>query len=422
MQIKQTEYPFNMITKPIGPLCNLHCAYCFYLTKEQLFPHENKKEFIMSSEIREEYIKQYILTQPEGTPEVVFGWQGGEPTLLGIDFFKDVLRLQKKHNPRGMTIRNSIQSNGTLITDEMANFFKENNFLVGISVDGPEELHNKYRLDRSGKGSFSRVMTGMENLKKHNVDFNTLTVVQDDNSLYPLEVYEFLKQSGSGYIQFIPIVEPDYSGGKRTTGGRTVPSLQWGKFLTSVFQQWLKEDIGKVFVQHFDLTLGQYMGQPSSICVHGKYCGKALAIEHDGSIYSCDHFVNPENYLGHISESLAETAGSEKQIRFGMDKFDALPEECLNCLYLPLCSGGCPKNRLIEKPTGKLNWLCEGYRYYYEKTSPVYAAMARALGRREHAANYRKYLSFPPEFTRNLNRNDLCPCLSGKKFKNCHGR
>ncbi len=422
MQTKQTDYPFNMITKPIGPLCNLHCAYCFYLTKEQLFPHDRKKEFIMSPRVREDYIREYIQTQPEGTPEVVFGWQGGEPTLLGIDFFRDVLRLQKKHNSRNITIRNSIQTNGTLITDEMAKFFKENNFLVGISVDGPEKLHNKYRLDRSGKGSFSRVMAGMENLKKHNVDFNTLTVVQNDNSFHPVEVYEFLKESGSGYIQFIPIVEPHYGEGSRIAGERSVSPLQWGKFLVAVFQRWLREDIGRVFVQHFDLTLGQYMGQPASLCVHSRYCGKALAIEHNGNVYSCDHFVTPENFLGNISTPLADMAGSEKQIRFGKDKFETLPGECRNCPYLGLCYGGCPKNRLVQKPTGKLNWLCEGYKYYYKTTMPVYAAMARALQQRQHASLYKRFFTIPPEVAGTLSRNDLCPCLSGKKYKNCHGK
>ena len=422
MDTTQTEYPFNIITKPIGPLCNLHCAYCFYLTKEKLFPHKNKKDFIMSEEILDRYIEQYIQSQPEGTPEVVFGWQGGEPTLLGMDFFKKVLKLQKKHNIRNIEVKNSIQTNGTLITDEMARFFKENGILVGISIDGPEKLHNKYRLDRSGKGSFARVMAGMEKLKKHNVDFNTLTVVQNDNSFHPREVYQFLKESGSGYIQFIPIVEPDYGRGKSPVGERTVDPLQWGRFLTEVFQYWLAGDIGKVFIQHFDLTLGQYMGHPSSLCVHGKYCGKALAIEHNGDLYSCDHFVTPDNYLGNISEPLVNIVSSKKQIGFGMDKFDTLPGECLNCPFLPLCFGGCPKNRLIQKSDGKLNWLCEGYRYYYEKTAPVYAAMAQALRHREQATYYKKYLQFPLEYTRNLNRNDPCPCLSGKKFKNCHGR
>ncbi len=422
MTIKQTEYPFNIITKPIGPLCNLRCAYCFYLTKEELFPHEKKKEFIMSPEIREEYIRQYIQTQPEGTREVVFGWQGGEPTLLGTDFFTEILRLQKKHNIRNVEIRNSIQTNGTLITDEMARFFKENDFLVGISIDGPEILHNKYRLDRAGRGSFTQVMGGMEKLKKHNVEFNTLTVVQDDNSQHPREVYQFLKESGSGYIQFIPIVEPHYGPGKKLAGERSVEPLQWGKFLTEVFQQWLISDIGKIFVQHFDLTLGQYMGQPSSLCVHSKYCGKALAIEHNGDIYSCDHFVRPENYLGNIRDPLADMASSEKQVAFGMSKYDALPKECLACPYLPLCSGGCLKNRLVEKTGGKQNYLCQGYRYYYEKTSWVYAAMAQALQHREHASLYKKYLRFSPDMLKNINRNDPCPCLSGKKFKNCHGR
>ncbi len=420
MESKVSQYPFNLITKPIGPLCNLHCAYCFYLSKEELFFHEKKKEYIMSPKVLERYVKEYIQSQPPTAQEVVFAWQGGEPTLLGTGFFEDVLRLQKKHNIRNIKISNSIQTNGTLITDEMARFFKENDFLVGISIDGPEELHNRYRLNRSGKGSFHQVMAGIEKLKKHSVEFNTLTVVQDDNSKHPLEVYNFLKDAGSGYIQFIPIVEP--SMGRKPVGGRTVAPLDWGKFLTAVFQQWLKEDIGRIYVQHFDLTLGQYMGLPSSLCVHGKYCGKAMAIEHNGNVYSCDHFVTEENYLGNISDSLADIVNSEKQVRFGMDKYDALSKECLNCAYLPLCYGGCPKDRLVKKTGGMQNWLCEGFYYYYDRTAAVYAAMAAALKNREPASFYKKYFRIPQEYARTINRNDPCPCLSGKKYKSCHGK
>jgi len=415
------NYPYNFITKPIGPLCNLNCSYCFYLSKEQLFHHKTSKEYIMSPEILELYTKQYIQSQPEGTKEVIFSWQGGEPTLLSLDFFRTAFELQNKYKPENMTVRNSLQTNGTLITDEMAQFFKENNFLIGISIDGPERLHNRYRQDRDGKGSFSRVMDGIEKLKKHNVDFNTLTVVQDDNALHPEEVYRFLKEAGSGFIQFIPIVEPVLKSGRYTVSEKTVPSLLWGEFLTRVFQDWLQKDIGTVFVQHFDLTLAQYMGEPASLCVHNKYCGKALAMEHNGDIYSCDHYVNPENHLGHISMPLPETAGSAKQVTFGMNKYDTLPRECLDCRFLPLCYGGCPKDRLIKKASGMQNWLCSGFKYYYEKTYPVYLSMAAALRNREHASLYKKYFRIPPEYLKGVNRNDLCPCLSGKKFKNCHG-
>jgi len=415
-------YPFNFITKPIGPLCNLNCSYCFYLSKDELFHHENRKDYAMSPEILELYTKQYIQSQPEGTKELIFSWQGGEPTLLSMDFYKMALDLQKKYNPGNMTISNSLQTNGTLITDEMAQFFKDNNFLIGISVDGPEKLHNKYRMDRAGKGSFARVMAGMEKLKKHNVDFNTLTVVQNDNSRHPEEVYEFLRDAGSGFIQFIPIVEPETKAGKPSVSEKTVPSLQWGEFLTKVFQNWLQNDIGNIFVQHFDLTLAQYMGEPASLCVHSKYCGKAMAMEHNGNIYSCDHFVTPENFLGHVTSPMTETAGSEKQRTFGKNKFDALPQECLECQFLPLCYGGCPKDRLIKKNSGMQNWLCEGFQYYYQKTYPVYLAMSSALRNREHASHYRKFLHIPPEYIKGISRNEPCPCLSGKKYKNCHGK
>ncbi len=422
MEIPKSAYPFNIISKPIGPLCNLHCDYCFYLSKEELFPGENRSDFIMSPEIREKFVKQYIQSQPEGTKEVVFGWQGGEPTLLPIDFYEDILRLQNKYNTKGLEIRNSLQTNGTLITDDMARFFKDHDFLIGVSIDGPEALHDRYRKDSAGHGSFRNVMAGIEKLKKHNVEFNTLTVVQDDNSMHPVEVYDFLKSIGSTYLQFIPIVEPDDSSSANIVGSRTVHPLQWGKFLTEVFKKWIASDIGEIFVQHFDLTLGQYLGQSSYLCVHSRYCGKAMAIEHNGDIYSCDHFVSPEYYLGNIAQPLAEIVNTEKQVRFGKDKFEALPSECLSCPFLQLCYGGCPKNRLVQKTGGMQNWLCEGYRYYYEKTYPVYTAMALSLQAGGIASQYRNFLQLPPSYTQDLTRNDPCPCLSGKKYKHCHGR
>jgi uncharacterized protein len=419
---KKVNYPFNILAKPFGPICNLYCSYCFYLKKETLFPHENRSDFAMKPEILESFIRQYIEAQPEGEKEVTFGWQGGEPTLLGVDFFRNVVKLQKKYNVRGLTVKNGLQTNGTLITDEFAKFLKEEDFLVGISIDGPEYLHNKYRLDREGKGSFSRVMAGLENLKKNNVDFNTLTVVQNDNSKHPFEVYRFLKDVGSTFLQFIPIVEPDNGQTKKLVSKRTVSPEDWGTFLVAVFQDWIKEDIGNIYVQHFDLILGLYIGEPASLCVHSKYCGKALAIEHNGNMYSCDHFVSPDTYLGNISGSLAEIVEGEKQQRFGKNKFDLLPEECLVCPYLSLCYGGCPKDRLIAGRKGKLNWLCEGYKYFYETTAPVFSAMAAALKHHRPASTYKDYFCLPPSLLSKIGRNDPCPCLSGKKLKNCHGQ
>ncbi|MDC7245136.1 MAG: anaerobic sulfatase maturase [Sphaerochaetaceae bacterium] len=416
---KHVQYPFNMMAKPIGPLCNLDCEYCYYLKKEKLFSHCGRSEFRMSDEVLRRYIQQYIASQPENTPEVIFGWQGGEPTLLGVEYFEKVLRLQKKYNQRNIVIRNALQTNGTLITDEMARFFKNNEFLIGVSIDGPEKLHDRYRKDRSGKGSFSSVMAGLEKLKRYDVDFNTLTVVQNDNSNYPVEVYQFLKEIGSRYLQFIPIVEPPLPASKRIAGKRSVDPLMWGKFLVSVFQKWIATDIHGISVQHFDVTLGQYLNMPSALCVHSKYCGKALVIEHDGNIYNCDHFVNPENYAGNImKDDLADIVSSDKQVAFGMNKYDGLPQECLKCPYLPLCYGGCQKDRLV----GGKNWLCDGYRYYYEKTFPVFSAMAQAVKYHRLPSEFRNFLRLTPEVMKQTGRNEPCPCLSGKKFKNCHGK
>ena len=383
-------YPFSIIVKPIGPLCNLNCDYCYYVDKDKNYSYIDKKDFIISDEILEMFIKDYISIQSKITKNIEFIWQGGEPTLLGVDFFKKVVSLQKKYNYKNYNIHNSIQTNGTLIDDKMALFFKANNFLVGISIDGPKDLHNKYRYDKSSNGSFDKTLKGLELLKKYNVEFNTLTTVNNINSKYPIEVYEFLKSIGSKYMQFIPIVEVDEN--SSITKYSVEPQL-WGTFMTKIFEHWSKNDIGKIFVQHFDLTLAQYMGLPSSMCSHNKYCGRALAMEHDGSIYSCDHFVFDKNYIGNIKESLEVIISNKNQIEFGYNKFSTLPKECLDCTYLQLCFGGCPKNRITQRDTGMQNYLCSGFKYYYEKTYPIYLAMAKALSNKESAATYKKYLN-----------------------------
>jgi len=422
MSIAQVQYPYNIICKPIGPVCNLQCDYCYYLKKEKIFSHQHRDDFKMSEEILDRFIQQYIASQPEDASEVVFGWQGGEPTLRGIEFFEHVLRLQEKYNSRKIKIINALQTNGTLITDEMAQFFKDNEFLIGLSIDGPERLHDHYRRDKDGKGSFPLVMRGLEKLKTYNVDFNTLTVVQDNNSIHPEEVYQFLTDIGSHYLQFIPIVEP-LSNSRKIVGKRSVEPLRWGSFLVSVFQKWLEHDIGTISVQNFDVTLGQYLGVPSSLCVHSQNCGKALALEHNGNVYSCDHFVDPKYFVGNImKDELADIVSSDTQVAFGMSKHETLVQECLHCPYLPLCNGGCLRNRLLQQDGGKKNYLCEGYRYYYEKTSPVFSAMAQSIYHHDRAENYQAYLRLSPELMRSTQRNDLCPCLSGKKFKHCHGK
>jgi len=381
--------PFNIITKPIGAICNLDCEYCYYLEKEDLYP--NTPSFKMSDEALESFTRQYIYAQPVDAPYVIFTWQGGEPTLLGLNFFKKALAFQKKYERPGLEIRNSFQTNGTRLDDEWAKFFSDNNFLVGISIDGPEDLHDEFRLDKRGRGSFQDVMRGLEYLLKYDVQFNTLTCVQSSNSSYPVKVYHFLKKIGSTFMQFIPIVEPEGDG---KVSYRSVKPRMYGTFLNGVFDEWLRrKDVGHIFVQDFDVTLNLVMGYPSPICFHAETCGHALAIEHNGDLYSCDHFVFPDYRLGNIMEkSMQSMHESERQQKFGMDKKDTLPQYCRDCKFLSVCNGGCPKDRIINTPDGKpgLNYLCEGYKVYYKHTLPIFKKMAKCLEMGYPASSYKQ--------------------------------
>jgi len=277
---KRARTPFYILSKPSGPICNLDCEYCFYLKKQEMFEGSN---FRMSDETLENFVRQYIEVQPLGTPEVSFGWQGGEPTLMGVDFFRRAVELQKKYARKGMKISNGLQTNGTRLNDEWGIFLHENDFLVGISIDGPKRLHDKFRLDKKGNGSFDQVMAGLEVLKKHKVEFNTLTVVQKDNADHPEEIYQFLKSIGSNFFQFIPIVE--YS--ESDVSYRSVEGEQWGIFLNTILDTWLREDdVGTIFVQTFDNTLAQVMGLIAGICVHSPTCGDSLALDHNGDLFS----------------------------------------------------------------------------------------------------------------------------------------
>ncbi len=419
------RHPFHLMAKPIGPLCNIRCEYCFYLSKEKLFGHKSRSEYAMREDVLETFIRQYIEAQPEEAPEITFAWQGGEPTLLPQAFFEKAVEFEKKYAPPGMKVQNAFQTNGILVSRSRAEWFAENDFLIGISIDGDENLHNRYRLDRGGKGTFRAVMAGLENMKAAGVKFNTLTVVQNDNADHPERVYDFLKGIGSRYFQFIPIVEPMPGAGDgvsdRRVSSRTVSPKQWGSFMTGIFDRWVKDDIGEVFVQHFDMLLGLHAGNPSSVCVNSETCGNAMAIEHDGTVYSCDHFVDPEHRLGNVmDEALVEIITNPIQLKFGNDKRDALPDRCLSCPHLRLCNGACPKDRIVDVPGGKLNWLCEGYYALYEHTAPHFKAMVQTLNRRMPASEFRRF--FIVDDGRRPGRNEPCPCGSGRKFKVCHGR
>ena len=383
---------FHVMTKPIGPVCNLDCTYCFYLEKEKLYP--GTKDWAMPDEVLERYVREYIAAQPG--EEAHFAWQGGEPTLLGVEFFRKVVALEQKH-AGGKTIHNALQTNGTLIDDAWGEFLAKERFLVGISIDGPREMHDHYRVDKGNAPTFDRVMRGLAKLKGHGVEYNTLTVVNRYNAQFPEEVYAFLKEIGSGFMQFIPVVERaaaepgrdglvliepaiDSAGAKVTEW--SVEPLQYGRFLARIFDEWVVKDVGKYYVQQFDVSLESWLGLEQSLCVFRRTCGSAMAMEHGGDLYSCDHFVYPEHKLGNVMETkLAEMAGSAQQRKFGRDKNDTLPRMCRTCDVRFACNGECPKHRFARTPDGEagLNYLCAGYKHFFHHIDPYMRFMAAEL-------------------------------------------
>jgi uncharacterized protein len=431
--------PFHILAKPIGPICNLDCKYCFYLEKENLYPdRQGRESWAMAEDVLETYVREYIAAQD--SPVVSFAWQGGEPTLLGVDFFRKVVELQKQYS-NGKRVDNGFQTNGVLLDDRWSEFLAENRFLVGISIDGPQALHDRYRVDKGGQPTFDHVVRGIGYLKKHDVEFNTLTVVQRHNSHYPLEVYRFLREVGSGFMQFIPIVErvaevpspdglvlisPDSSAVARVSEWSVEP-LQYGRFLCAIFDEWVRHDVGKVFVQLFDVALESWMGLEPGLCVFRQTCGGALAIEHNGDVYSCDHYVYPENRLGNILENpLRAMVDSSQQRKFGSDKLNSLPRYCRECDVRFACNGECPKHRFIKTPEGEagLNYLCTGYKLFFHHIDPYMRFMAEELRHQRPPANVMAWVrsrEVVASQTARPGRNDPCPCGSGRKYKKCCG-
>jgi uncharacterized protein len=430
---------FQVMLKPIGPVCNLDCTYCYYLEKKDLYP--GKTNYKLDEELLEIFIRDYIAAQD--VPVVSFVWQGGEPTMLGVDYFRKAVEIQNKY-ARDKRIENSFQTNGTLLTDEFCRFFRENNFLIGISIDGPKDLHDHYRLDKQGRPSWDKVMAGVELLKKHNVEFNTLSVVNKKTSQHPLEVYRFLKQIGSTFIQFIPIVEriahkPDpksltlvhhnYDGDAEVTPW-SVASRQYGVFLNTIFDDWVRNDVGRHYVQMFDVTLANWVKANPGLCVFSETCGTAAVMEHNGDVFSCDHFVYEDYFLGNIAKTpLTSMMASPMQARFGQDKKSKLPPYCLACDVRFACHGDCPKHRFAITPKGDpgLSYLCEGYKLFFEHTRPYMQFMANELKAKRAPANVMQWvrnkdaqMNQPKKVS--VGRNEPCPCGSGKKYKQCHGR
>jgi uncharacterized protein len=402
-KVPELKGRFHAMAKPIGSTCNIDCTYCYYLHKEQLLAQ--KRGHRMEISMLERYIRQYI--EAQNAEVIVFSWQGGEPTMLGLEFFRDIMALQEKYKPQGRRIENDLQTNGTLLTDDWCLFLKQHGFLVGVSIDGPRDLHDTYRVDRKGHATFDDVMRGIGLLKKHGVRFNTLTVVNRKNAKRPVDVYRFLRNEvGSTYMQFIPCVEPKefrsvapqhwpvdampIVGSSAARPGNSdsvvtdwsVDPDDWGYFLSRTFDEWYRKDLGRVLVNLFETAVAQTMGKPSQLCITAEFCGKALAIEHDGTVYSCDHYVYPEYALGNVrTEHLGTMAFSDRQQAFGYAKRDALPRDCRECPYLQLCWGECPKNRLLRSEEGEpgLNYLCTGIKKFHQHVGPRVRELATAL-------------------------------------------
>jgi uncharacterized protein len=391
-----TPQGIHVVAKPIGPGCNLNCEYCFYLEKQALFAAGEK--YRMTDNVLSAFIRNYITYQP--TPLVEFVWQGGEPTLLGINFFKRVIELQMAFTHQ-KTIRNSLQTNGTLLTDEWCVFLKKNNFMVGISLDGPKEIHDRYRRYRNGKGTFDLVMQGLRLLQKHKVDYNVLACVARDTAIRPLEVYRFFKDEGIEFIQFSPVVErmPDASSaalGLRLAGPAmlyeekiqtdvtpwTVIPEEYGDFLINIYEEWVRHDVGKIFVMNFEWALNAWIGNPSPVCIHAEQCGRSLVMEHNGDVYACDHCVYPQYKLGNIfSDNLSQMVGKSVQSGFGTTKETSLSRWCRECEVLAACRGGCPKHRFARTYYDEpgLHYLCAGYKKFFWHIRKYLKAMTTLL-------------------------------------------
>ncbi len=396
--VRSARLPFSLLTKPTGAACNLDCSYCFFLSKEVLWGHESQR---MSGATLDRFISSYLDAQPDGP--VTIGWQGGEPTMRGLAFFREAVLLSEQYQRPGQQVQHAIQTNGTLLDDDWGEFLVANNFLVGLSIDGPAGLHDAYRVNKAGRGTYDQVRRGWDVLQRHKVETNILCTVNAANAGHPLEVYRHFRDDlGARFIQFIPIVERveagheeeaergfrDDQGGHvlyRQVGdqvtSRTVAPQDWGRFLSTIFDEWVARDVGEVFVQHFDVTLGALFGQ-YSLCVHSPECGTAIAMEHNGDVYSCDHYVEPDYRLGNIADgSFAGLLAMPQQRSFGRDKRTTLPRQCRECPVRWVCNGGCPKDRFATTADGEpgLNYLCAGYYGFFTHAWPAMEDMAHLI-------------------------------------------
>lgn len=394
--------PLYVMLKPAGSLCNLRCKYCYYLEKNALYTEQ--KNHVISDEMLDKFIHEYIEAQT--SPDVLFCWHGGETLMRPISFYRRAIELQRKY-ARGRRIDNTIQTNATMLTDEWCEFFRENNFLVGVSIDGPQEFHDEYRRTATGKPTFHKVMQGIRLLNKHNVEWNALAVVNDFNADYPLEFYNFFKEIGCHYIQFTPIVErrierndglslaPGMEEGGELVDFSVTPE-QWGKFLCTIFDEWVRHDVGTYFIQIFDATLANWAGVQPGLCSLAKECGHAGVMEFNGDVYSCDHFVYPEHLLGNINEkTITEMMYGEKQREFAKLKHELLPQQCRECPVEFACHDECPKNRFTRDKYGNpgLNYLCKGYRQFFEHVKPYMDFMKGELDAKRPPSNVMNFVA-----------------------------
>jgi uncharacterized protein len=429
---------FHLLAKPSGATCNIDCTYCFFLSKEALYPNERSR---MSPVTLEAYIRQ--LLESHRVPQVTVAWQGGEPTLMKLEFFKHAVELVEKYRRPGQTVQHTFQTNGLLLDDDWCAFFKQHEFLVGLSVDGPRELHNTYRVDRRGQGTFDLVMKGWQALRRHKVEFNILCTVNAANQHHGRTVYRFFRDElGAKWVQFIPIVErataqtielanqgwSEQPGRQRLlytqTGNlvteRTVNSEQYGRFLVDIFEEWVRHDVGRVFVQIFDVTLEAYFGR-HLLCIHAPTCGYGPALEYNGDLYTCDHFVEPDFLLGNIHEThMLELVASPVQRKFGQDKLDTLTAQCRQCDVRMLCNGGCPKDRFALSRDGDpgQNYLCRGLELFFTHTRPAMQTMARLLQQGRPPSDVMALVAAEDA---QRGKYQPCPCGSGSKFRFCHG-
>lgn len=405
---------FHVLAKPTGAICNLDCSYCFYLEKEELYAGDR---FRMRSEVAKAYITQ-VIESHAGAREVTLAWQGGEPTLMGLPFFSSMVAFAESIVAKHQSLVHTLQTNGTLLNDDWATFLAEKRFLVGISIDGPEELHDTYRVDKKGRPTHHKVLAGLEHLRRHGVDYNVLCTVNAANAAHGRSVYRYLRDDcGAQFVQFIPIVEHTPTGQDHAAvSPHSVDPKAWGRFLIEVFEEWVSRDVGKVFVQSFDTALASFMGVHPGVCVFAKTCGDAVALEHNGDLYSCDHFVDPEHLLGNIMTThLLDLVASPDQRRFGAAKADTLPRACRECDVLFACNGECPKNRFCVTEDGEagLNYLCAGYKDFFHRVREPMEVMAGLLRTQQPAAKITEIIAAAP-------RNSPCPCGSTRKAKFCH--